>query len=301
MKKFLIGLCVLGLSMFSIPCLLANAEDVNIDETTIGTEVESDTVFESESETILETESDTVLETETETVFETYVPENSESEVTRIENIVNNFSTKNGEVTVDTENKTVIFKGTNRLNVFEFDFSSIDSSEYSFDYKIPEFAYAIIKVNGGSTIYTQKGVLFDGSALDTDISSHILFDFGATEEIEIKGTEAFYGTIYAPKATIVSKEKAFITGNVFAKNVDKDITIKGVAFKYSAKKVTTTAVSTSVTKTTNVTTTMLTNAPKTGKNYNNVGLYLFAAGFLVSLGLISLVVYIYSKKNKIKE
>ena len=36
MKKFLIGLCVLGLSMFSIPCLLANAEDVNIDETTVG-------------------------------------------------------------------------------------------------------------------------------------------------------------------------------------------------------------------------------------------------------------------------
>lgn len=300
MKKFLIGLCVLGLSMFSIPSLLVGAEDVNIEETTIETEAE--TIFETEATEVTELETETVFETETETVLETFVPENSENEIARIKDIINTLPEKNGEVIVDSDNKTVTFKGTNKLNVFEFDFSSINSSEYTFDYKIPEFSYAVIKFGGESiTAYTQKGILFDGSSLEVDISSHILYDFSNAKEIEIKGTEAFYGTIYAPESTIISSEKTLVTGNIFAKNVEKNITIKSIAFKYGVKNASTTVISTSVTKTTNVTTTMIANAPKTGRDYNITGLYIFAIGFLASLVLISFIVFIYSKKNKIKE
>ena len=299
MKRFLIGLCALGLSMFSMSGLLVGAEDVNNEEIAIETEV--GTVFETEVAETTEIESETILETETETISETFVPENSESEIARVKDVVNTLPEKNGEVIVDSDNKTVTFKGTNKLNVFEFDFSSINSSEYTFDYKIPEFSYVVIRFGGESiTAYTQKGILFNGSSLETDISSHILYDFSNAKEIEIKGTEAFYGTIYAPESTIISSEKVFVTGDIFAKNVDKNITIKGAIFKYGIKSlITTTAISTSVTKTTNATTTMIANAPKTGRTVNTNGTCPKAV--LIFFGLVGVSIIIVSAVNGIKK
>lgn len=287
MKKLIISLCALSMVMFSMPVF---AEE-NSEEILTTDSIEAITEFEDTTESF-ESETDTTAAVTTVssgnvlTQMTTVIDNIDEEE--NYGTIVRRFEKVNGETSV--KDKEIVFKGDKKVNVFELNAEDVTSTDYIFNYEIPEYSYAIIRIGGESvSAYTQEGILYNGSVIDEDISSHILFYFYEAKNITLYGEKAVYGSIYAPDADIITDEnEIYVTGNVIAKTLDTRIKTGESRFKLKLNNNVSTSISTANTTNTTVT---LVASPKTGRDSSGMGMNNNAIAypfFIIAIAIIAI-------------